>query len=285
VSPGHGDEDDRLFASNTDGSDRVQLADIHAEYPSWSPDGRAVAFDDGRNLIGTPFSGPNGDVYVVGADGSDLRQVSLDGGVAAPSWSPDSDRLAVAAARSDGAAGISWLDVSTGELTPVTTNPFGFWDGEPDVSPDGDRVAFIRIRQLQVSDFTRHLAAVFTVNADGTGLRRLTSWTSDAATPTWSPDGGSIAFNTNDHFDPDRTQRIVVVDADGSGGRTLVRSGADEGSYWPAWSPDGSNIVFTRASTTLVRPSQLFIVPARGGDAVPFLSEPQPNQADWTAIP
>lgn len=284
VSPGHGDEDDRLIASNTDGSDQVQLADIHAEYPAWSPDGRSVAFDDGRNLVGTPFSIPNGDVYVVGADGSDLRRVSPDGGVSAPSWSPGGERLAVAAARPDGASGISWLDVETGELTRLTTNPFGFWDGEPDVSPDGGTIAFIRIRELAVSDLTRHLAALFTVKADGTGLRQLTSWTSDAATPAWSPDGSRIVFNTNDHFDPERNQLIVVIDEDGSDPRIIVRSEPPDGSYWPTWSPDGSRIVFTRADTQLVVPSQLFVVPSRGGEAVPFLSGAQLNQADWATI-
>ncbi|HYJ60832.1 MAG TPA: hypothetical protein VE032_05130 [Actinomycetota bacterium] len=285
VSPGHGGEEDRLMASTTDGADLVQLADIHAEYPEWSPDGTSVAFDDGRNLIGSPFTMPNGQIYVVAADGSDLRRVSPDGGFSAPSWSPDGGRLAVAAARPGEASGISWMDVATAELTPVTSNPFGQWDGEPVVSPDGGTIAFTRIRELEVSDATRHLAALFVVNADGSGLRRLTSWASDAAAPAWSPDGSRIAFNTDDHFDPARSQRIVVIDADGSDARTLVRSGPNEGSYWPTWSPDGARIVFTRADLQLVVPSQLLVVPSRGGDAVPFLSEPELNQADWATLP
>jgi Tol biopolymer transport system component len=40
--------------------------------------------------------------------------------------------------------------------------------------------------------------AIFTLRLDGTGLRRLTPWKLDAASPDWSPRGGWIAFRTHE---------------------------------------------------------------------------------------
>ena len=79
---------------------------------------------------------------------------------------------------------------------------------------------------------------LYVIDADGSGLRRVTHnshWDFD---PSWSPEGDKIAF---------RSQRggndeIHVVNADGTGERNISRSpGADWG---PAWSPRGATIAF-----------------------------------------
>jgi dipeptidyl aminopeptidase/acylaminoacyl peptidase len=75
---------------------------------------------------------------------------------------------------------------------------------------------------------------LYTINVDGTGLRRLT----DGLDPIWSPDGKQVAFTRYDN-----PRGVWVINADGSGARRLFD--ANE-SRWPSWSPDGSRILFTR---------------------------------------
>jgi TolB protein len=75
---------------------------------------------------------------------------------------------------------------------------------------------------------------IYVINADGSGLRRLT----DGMDPAWSPDGKKVAFAR--WRDP---RGIYVIDEDGSN-ETRVFGWSEAKA--PAWSPDGSHIVFTR---------------------------------------
>ena len=91
------DRPQHLFVVPADGSaEPVQLTDGDYEdhSPSWSPDGRTIAFVSARH--------PDwdlemvSDVYLVAAAGGEPRRLTQGGGsVGAPSWSPDGSRLAV----------------------------------------------------------------------------------------------------------------------------------------------------------------------------------------------
>jgi Tol biopolymer transport system component len=78
------------------------------------------------------------------------------------------------------------------------------------------------------------------VKADGSGLRNLTPKPVGAAyaDPAWSPDGRKIAFVS----DRDGNSEIYVMNANGSGQRSLTRNPAYDAD--PAWSPDGRKIAF-----------------------------------------
>ena len=77
------------------------------------------------------------------------------------------------------------------------------------------------------------------MNADGSGVTRLTDHYADDTTPAWSPDGRRIAFSS----ERDGNAEIYVMDADGSDAIRLTNHPADDRS--PAWSPDGRRIAFS----------------------------------------
>jgi Tol biopolymer transport system component len=81
---------------------------------------------------------------------------------------------------------------------------------------------------------------IYVINADGTGLLRLTDAPGFDGDPAWSPDGKRIAFASDRGGSSDRD--IYVMDADGS---NVVRRTDGGGNGYPAWSPDGKNIVFS----------------------------------------
>lgn len=86
---------------------------------------------------------------------------------------------------------------------------------------------------------------IYAVNADGSGLERLTTSEDLEFDPTWSPDGQSIAYRrqTGD----ESTTDIFVMDADGSHRRNLT--GRDRfGDWGPDWSPDGEWMAWNTAS-------------------------------------
>jgi Tol biopolymer transport system component len=88
---------------------------------------------------------------------------------------------------------------------------------------------------------------VWSVNADGTDLTRLTRSPWPEFDPSWSPDGTRIAFRSEREDDPE----IWLMNADGSGQHRLTRG------LSPAWSPDGSMIAYAS-------PGEIPCPPGRG---------------------
>jgi TolB protein len=85
---------------------------------------------------------------------------------------------------------------------------------------------------------------IYTVQADGTDLRQLTSGPEWDANPSWSPDGTRIAFRSW----VDGTDSVVVMDADGENRMILASSEQSSQDCLKganlAWSPDGETLVF-----------------------------------------
>jgi len=144
---------------------------------------------------------------------------------------------------------LAWFD-SSGRPIGTVGAP-GPYDGQsPRIAPDGASVAITRGYPGGEVWATRL--------ADGT-TRRLTL-EPGARGAIWSSDASRILFQwargANDGA-------VSVQDARGSGSATLV--GAINGYLWD-WSRDGQRIVFGKGS----RPMDLWILPVKGGDAVPF---------------
>ena len=112
---------------------------------------------------------------------------------------------------------VDQTSISVATTTPVHT-------------PAAGRIAFTSYR-----DGNRE---IYVMNADGSGVRRLTDNEADDGDPSWSADGRRIAFVSN----RDGNREIYVMNADGLGVRQLTDNEADD--YDPSWSADGRRIAF-----------------------------------------
>ncbi len=188
--------------------------------PTWSPDGRLVAFVSKRDGVSH--------VYVMHADGTGVRRLTdaraEDDG---PTWSPDGRRIAFAR------EGALFVVPSAGGPARRLGRAFAGRVADPAWSPDGRSIAF----DYRPDGFQE----IWVVGADGRHDRQLTKLRALSGFPSWSPDGRRLAFQSNaqgGHFE------IYSIALDGSGLRRETRSSID--TIEPAWSPDGKEIAFSR---------------------------------------
>jgi Tol biopolymer transport system component len=252
--------------------------------PTWSPDGRRVAFIRFDHRDEQPAS-----AFVIDVEGGRAQQISRGRELSEPSWSPDGERIAftdestftaeelpcgIVIMRPDG-SGFRELRIrgSRCEIDPA-------W------SPDGRRIAFWGDRGLGI------------VRADSTQLRWVARFRRNTvlADPEWSPDGAHIAFSA---ANAERGEGGIYVASTGRPGmRRITRGFADASPSWtsndtllfarkydlwrasvraekavriadfrpatdPAWSPDRESIVFSGAGNR--GGSDLFELAAPGG--------------------
>ncbi|MBN1678912.1 MAG: PD40 domain-containing protein, partial [Anaerolineae bacterium] len=115
---------------------------------------------------------------------------------------------------------------------------------------------------------------IYSIMANGSGLRRLTENDVLDGGPTWSPDGARIAF----HSQRDGGLDIYVMNADGSGVQRLTDHGATD--YAPAWSPDGGRIAFVSERNGN---ADIFVMNADGSNVQQITSDQaQETQPVWS---
>jgi len=119
------------------------------------------------------------------------------------------------------------------------------WIGDAQVSPDGARVAFVRVTVNEKKE--GYNTSIWTVPTAGNEApHRLTTGERDSS-PRWSPDGKYLCFTRTTEKDgkPEPPQLFMLSMA---GGDAFPFTSLPKGAGDPKWSPDGKLIVFT--STT-----------------------------------
>ena len=113
------------------------------------------------------------------------------------------------------------------------------WVSDPQISPDGARVAFVATTLSEERD--EYLSNIWVVDADGGGApRRFTAGPKRDRDPRWSPDGTRLAFVSE--REGKKKGQLYVMPADG--GEPTRLSDERHGVADPVWSPDGSRLAF-----------------------------------------
>jgi uncharacterized protein YjdB len=116
-------------------------------------------------------------------------------------------------------------------LYPILTD--GFVNTQPVFSPDRTRIAFSSNRGDRDGNFD-----LFVMDADGAGIRRLTTEQGVDGDPAWTPDGSRIVFASARSGAP----QLYVIPADSGEARQLTTASGGNGS--PVVSPDGRTVAF-----------------------------------------
>jgi len=204
--------------------------------PTFSPDGRSIAFVRVTNQRGQIFLMPaiGGPERLLGDFDFPVRPAPNSPLLA---WLPDGKWLVT--------RGLYLISTETGEMRRLTSGSADYpIDFSPGVSPDGHTIAFsrcvgINLWEIYLLDLTGDLRP-------SGAARRLTSLGRTSHTPVWTPDGREIIFAASQHA----LLSLWKVDVSGPSKpqQFAFSSGPHNGygDWWPVLSRQGDRLIFTR---------------------------------------
>jgi tricorn protease-like protein len=255
------------------------------ENPAWSPDGRRIAFDSNRD--------GNFDIFVMNSDGSEVVQLtrSLTAALSDwiwvhtasdghPAWSPDGSQIIFVSSRDNGMMTYVDTDIYVMEADGAgmanLTHGYSSVEYRPNWSPDGKSIVFEGDRDpAQRSPDTVELNwDLYVVNADGSGVQRLTFASVPEGQAAWSPDGTQLAYAS------EWEDRCDIYVMEPSGRNFLQLTSGPGSAEEPDWSPDGSWIVF---SSDRDGSWHLYVMGANGSNVTQLTFGPgNDHQPDWS---
>ncbi len=144
--------------------------------PTWSPDGRELAFTSDQT--GRP------QIYIMRADGKNVRRLTFDGRYnAAPAWSPRGDWIAYVCRMPKEGFKLCRISPDGKGRIQMTSGPPSEIDDSPSWAPDGRHLVFSSTRG-RGSNKRSHIYMMY---FDGTGLEQLTKGGIHHSSPAWSP--------------------------------------------------------------------------------------------------
>ena len=241
-----------IFTAAADGGGlrRVTHWESVAGTPAWTPDGRIVAFTlkDFPPPAGEDDPPPPSELYAIAPDGTGEVRLTTDATIQTdPDVSPADGTIAFTQWQAvEGEPGVFDLGIgalgaaggATATLAPFSPRRDAF---NPNWSPDGRRIVF------EVASASPHgsdgpdsrQSDLAVMDADGSGVARLTRTRALESTPVWSPDGRWIAFASDRHVARGPRERngadfeLYVMRADGTQVRRLTRNRVPD--LYPSW--------------------------------------------------
>lgn len=203
------------------------LADFQAGFATWAPDHRRLAYGDNGILI-LDAADASGTVLVNGPS------------LSMPTWAPDGRDIAYGDGRNLWTTPIDHLHATYLRL-PLTVAPLDMsWGPGRVIALEGLSLAC----HVPYGCTSTGRSDVYTVNANGTGLHRLTRL-GDAEAPKWSPDGSELLF-VRRPAPSAAGGDLWTVDVDGSRAHAIVRG---RSVLAADWSPDGSALAIVTAGS------------------------------------
>jgi eukaryotic-like serine/threonine-protein kinase len=197
-------------------------------HPNWTPDGRSILYTCRRIQNDSTL-------WKIPASGGQPHQITLAGSVGSVedvAVAPRCCRVAFASQIVDPNIWSVQLDRPFGQASqPRLLTGSSRLDGNPQLSPDGTRLAYFSDRS--------GLFQIWIAARDGSNPQQLTHFTEGhSGTPRWSPDNRSIVFDSTTDGNPE----IYIIDTSGSAPRRLTNHPAAD--VMPTFSPDGKWIYF-----------------------------------------
>jgi Tol biopolymer transport system component len=259
----------QIWSMRSDGTVRKRLTDFAPSFvadPDTSPDGTRIAFDS--DVTGDP------ELYAMNADGTGVAQITHDPNAAdfGPRYSPDGTTILFARCKSNCNLYVMNAD-GTGGMTKLTSDP---WDeASGSYSPDGTKIVFDSNRKGLES-------AIWTMNADGSNMRRLTPPDLEAFFPDWSPDGERIVFSDNCCV---AHSSVWIMNADGTSRTKLITPPGEHNDAFAVFSPRGDKILFDSDVNYNEVPGQdLFTMNTDGSGLTRISTNLIPNGCDCVPI-
>ena len=284
------DRNDEIYVMDDDGKNQRNLTNHPSDdyAPSWSPDGTRIAFmsdRDGHVPKGDVL--PTFEIYLMDADGGNQQNLTNDpNSDLSPSWSPDGKRIAFVSYRDGKVHAIhGWptseiyvMDADGGNPQNLTNNSDD--DFHPAWSPDGKRIAFTSYKDGHFIGEFEITSEIYLMDADGGNQQKLTENRKNDFSPSWSPDGKRIVFESDRKGDFINFE-IYVMDADGGNQQRFTENRVDDWS--PSWSSDGKRIAFSSDGDN--KQADIYVMDADGGNQQKITNHPRDDGSPAWFVP
>jgi len=222
--PGHRE----IFIMDYDGFGARQLTfeQSLALFPSWSPDGKKIAY--------LSYQGDRPHIQIRSVtDGLPLGGFRFSQGTtSSPVFSPSGEQLAFCSSKDSNSMQLYVADLRTQRIRQLT-NARSVIHTSPRWNPrTGREIAFISDRS--------GTPQIYTVDVDGGEPRRLLALGGLADSPAWSPDGRYIAFS----WQPPEASGYDIFAMDIATRQTVQLTSGPGNNESPTWSPDGRHLAF-----------------------------------------